>query len=460
MLVLNDLNSCNSLIRISDKVDFNKELSLNLDSRTLKSNDTFLAISGENINAVRFLKQAEDASVETIIYTKNSKNDELVEPYRDKFVFIEVEDSIKTLQELTRILSDRFQRNGGKLIAISGSNGKTTTKEMLYHLLSGVEPETICTQKNNNNHIGVPLTLLQITKRTKYAIVELGSNHPGEIKILCEISNPSIGITTNIGDTHLEFFQNRENVFKEEGYLYHHIDNLESKSKYFFTNKEDEYLTSFSGTFCKEFGFSTKDLNFSIEKERVIVKNEDYEYSFTNKYITGQHNFYNLCVAFVIAKTIDQSNSKRFVSLCESFKPTSNRSEWIKYKTKFGDVKIFLDAYNANPSSMRAAISGFLDEAKDSYQLIIGDMNELGDSAQKYHKDLGEELQRQKVKEIIFVGQYGKSFKSGCNYALTFEDVESLKSHFETNVLKSAKYVFIKGSRSLQLESILDITSP
>jgi UDP-N-acetylmuramoyl-tripeptide--D-alanyl-D-alanine ligase len=365
-------------------------------------------------------------------------------------------DSIKFLQQITNILSNRFQENGGKLIAISGSNGKTTTKEMLFHLLHSIEPQTICTQKNNNNHIGVPLTLLQINKNTKYAIIELGSNHPGEIKTLCEIVNPAIGLTTNIGDTHLEFFNNRENVFIEEGYLYCSILNCEKKNKIFFKNTDDELLETLSyNSFVHEFGCTAKESNFIIEKEYSIVHNNGHEYKITNKYITGKHNFHNLCLAFIVAKSLDSTRAKEFVSLCESFKPTTNRSEWLEV----GKSKIFLDAYNANPSSMIAAIEGFLGVATPSSCLIIGDMNELGVNEISFHQQTAKFISLQKAKKVIFVGRFAQAASEFCAGSEHFDSAQHLKEYFSKSILNTYKYIFIKGSRSLQLESILDITS-
>jgi UDP-N-acetylmuramoyl-tripeptide--D-alanyl-D-alanine ligase len=456
MLFVDDVYSCLAYISLSGNIEKNFELKINTDSRNLLENETFLAITGDRFNAVTFIEQAVLSKAKVIIYTKNDVNDEIVKPYRDQIICIETSDSVLFLQQITRILSDRFQDNGGHLVAISGSNGKTTTKEMLFHLLSNIENETICTQKNNNNHIGVPLTLLQIRDTTKFAIIELGSNYPGEIETLCRIVNPKYGITTNIGDTHLEFFENRENVFKEEGFLFQAVEDCGKQGKLFFQNADDQYLSTLKALNTFSFGFNGVESKFSIDKEKVIVKNGNNEYSFSNRYITGQHNFYNLCVAFIVAQKLDPSSSEKFISLCESFKPTANRSEWIIKDNS----NIFLDAYNANPSSMRAAIKGFLDVAEDSYTLIIGDMNELGHDAASYHEQLGEELSKMKLENIIFVGHHANDFAAKCKDSITFENVNELKKYFVSSILGSSKYVFIKGSRSLQLESILDITSP
>ncbi len=455
MLYSEDIKKCESFVDLIGEIEPNYKLDISTDSRSINPGQTFLAITGEKFNAMNFLNSIVDKKVKLVIYTDTSENNQIVEKYKNDFVFIKTKNSILFLQEITRILSDRFQDNGGKLIAISGSNGKTTTKEMLYHLLKTVHPETICTQKNNNNHIGVPLTLLQITSKTKYAIVELGSNHPGEIETLCNIVNPKYGVTTNIGDTHLEFFENRENVFKEEGYLYYAVKNCGKEKNLFFQNIDDEFLQTLDREdFVSTYGLCPSDDQFFIDKEKLLIKNNSHEYTLNNRFITGKHNFYNLCLAFVVAKSLDPANTQKFISSCENFKPTANRSEWIVKDNS----KIFLDAYNANPSSMRAAIDGFLDVAGKDYCLIIGDMNELGRGASKYHADLATELRGRGIKNIYFVGRHANDFQSGYSDAKVYSTAKELKSEFLKSILNNYKYIFIKGSRSLQLESILDIT--
>ena len=457
MINVSDFEKCSSYLGSSRKLESELGVLISTDTRELNENNFFLAIEGEKFNALNFLDQVVKAKCKYVIYTKNSSNDEIIKGFTKEITFIETKDSVKFLQDITGVLSDKFQDNGGKLIAISGSNGKTTTKEMLFHLLKEVHPETVCTQKNNNNHIGVPLTLLQITNKTKYAIVELGSNHPGEIKVLCDISRPRIGITTNIGDTHLEFFENRENVFKEEGYLSKAVLNNTATDKIYFVNNDDEYLKINHGSpSSKSFGASGQDFKFNIEKDNVMVNNKNHEYVITNKFITGKHNFFNLCVAFSVAKEVDPDNTQQYLEAVETFKPTSNRSQWLTVEGS----EVFLDAYNANPSSMLSAVEGFVEKVgvDANYCLILGDMYELGPKAEYYHFELSKKLKSQGFKNFIFVGQFSASYNSGCSgKESVFETTDALKKNFKNEVLDKYKYVFIKGSRSLQLESLVDI---
>jgi UDP-N-acetylmuramoyl-tripeptide--D-alanyl-D-alanine ligase len=458
MIKVKDFVSCESYINMTNELDLNKKVILSTDTRTLKKDEIFLAITGEKFNALSFLKEIEGSGCKIVIYSKTAANDSLVSKFKDKITFVATTDSVIFLQQITNILSLRFQNNGGKLIAISGSNGKTTTKEMLFHLLSCVHSETICTQKNNNNHIGVPLTLLQITEKTKFAIIELGSNHPGEIKVLCDICSPAIGVTTNIGDTHLEFFHNQENVFKEEGYLYDAVALRDSSNKIFFKNTDDSFLKTLAAKdFVSNFGESGDNFQFIIDKEHSTVNNDSQEYKIINNHITGKHNYFNLCLAFSIAKKIDPSNERSYLEASSSFAPTSNRSQWLEIK----GVKVFLDAYNANPSSMEAAVDGFVDKvgAESEYCLILGDMYELGEDSSQHHSKLSKKLVDKSYKNLIYVGRYCDDYNAGSNnLERTYSTTLELKKDFQKLVLDKYKYVFIKGSRSLQLESLTDIT--
>lgn len=456
MIRFKDFKRCRSFISFLKEVNEEESITLSTDTRNLKSSDTFLALTGEKFNALNFLDHVAESGCSTVIYSKNSDNDKIIEKYKESLNFVATLNSEKFLQEITHCLAKDFQDNGGSLIAISGSNGKTTTKEMLFHLFRSVHPETICTQKNNNNHIGVPLTLLQITSETKYAIVELGSNHPGEIEVLCDIASARIGVTTNIGDTHLEFFHNRENVFKEEGFLFRAVQAYGVKGLY-FVNNDDEFLKLNNGARnTLSFGKNGEDYKFSIENEKGIIKNNNYEYSITNNFITGEHNIFNLCVAFSIAKEIDEANTQKYLEAAKGFRPTANRSQWLN----LGGKEVFLDAYNANPSSVAAAVSGFVSKVghDSNYCLILGDMYELGEDASKYHSDLAKNLLNKGYKNFIFVGKFSPDYNAGGDgLGEVYQSTESLKKVFSKKVLDKYDYVFIKGSRSLQLESLVDI---
>ncbi len=451
MLNLKDIPQFKSFVESDSKL-ISLELYLSPDNREVTIEHIFIAIVGERYNPLQYLDKLIQTGWKFVVYEKNEDNDQLIEEYGDSLIFISVSNIFDFIQEAGKHVAKTFKARGGTLLAISGSNGKTTTKEMLYHLLVNSEGKetVICTQKNNNNHIGVPFTLFQIKEETKFAIIELGSNHPGEIKVLCELLNPQYGVTTNIGDSHLEFFGTRENVLKEEGLLYSYTENG------FFINQDDELLKKFN---LREaditYGGHESDFKFSFEGQKLLVNEVEFE----NKNITGKHNFINLGVAISIAHKLTKRPLVEFKDMSSTFEPTKNRSEWVEYK----GLKVFLDAYNANPSSMQSAVDGFSDYLgsiganNQEACLVLGDMNRLGPDSEKYHEELGAFLKSYSFAECFFVGKYAKSYKGGYDKKSTLcasaKDVTPLLNKMAHNV----KYLFIKGSRSLQLEQILDI---
>lgn len=446
-----NLSSLINFKSVLEPKNFNQEDKIfSVDNRQLCKDSIFIAIVGERFNPLEHLAKVVQSECQYVVYERNKENDKLINEYSGKLNFIAVTNITDFITEAGVCVASEFKSRGGKIIAISGSNGKTTTKEMLYHTLKEVEgsKSVICTQKNYNNHLGVPFTLFQIRKGTRFAIVELGSNHPGEIEHLCKILHPQYGITTNIGDTHLEFFETRENVFKEEGILHKYCSEL------FFKNEDDLLLSSLSSEFVS-YGENGKNYKFEIAPDKIIVN----EMLISNKEVTGRHNFINLGVAFIIAASILECDASNIIKALSNFKPTPNRSQWIDYKSQ----KIFLDAYNANPSSMRVAIEGFIDSLQSeghdlsSAAFVVGDMNELGANEKKYHLELGEFMQQKTLKNVYFVGRFAEDFQKGFdNKSHTYSDAKKLKQMYDAQ-LAGFKYLFIKGSRSLQLESILDI---
>lgn len=458
MIQLDKLLSLEGALESFGKPPTEKSLRFSTDTRTIKSGESFIAIEGPTFRPMKFIADLKDAPV--VIYEKNDQNDELAQKYKNKNFFIAVNDSVSFLQKVARLISEGFQEKGGKLIAICGSNGKTTTKEMLFHLLNETEGDVHCTQKNNNNHIGVPLTLLQLTPNIRFCVLELGSNHPGEIKTLCDIAQAKYGVTTNIGDTHLEFFQNRKNVFLEEGHLFYALKEIKGDKK-FFQNMNDEFLSSLPHEeWSKTYG-DDKACDYKIQCSyhdlKIAHKNESLEVR--NLKLTGEHNFFNLGVAMMIASSVASRELLEFKSAAEGFSPTSNRSEW----TMVGESRIFLDAYNANPSSMRAALKGFKEQVVDDgvelsdCSVVLGDMNELGENAAKFHEELGSYSVELGFEHLYFVGRFSKNYLKGSNGAgRGLESVKSMDENVKNEILGRPR-CFIKGSRSLQLESIVDI---
>jgi UDP-N-acetylmuramoyl-tripeptide--D-alanyl-D-alanine ligase len=439
------------------------------DTRAKSDGHAFIAIQGEKYDAFTFLKPLLK-NIPLVIYQQNEKNLLLAKEWSKEFpetTFVAVKNSVTYLQKLASVHVRDWYANTDihHLIAISGSNGKTTTKEMLYHLLKNtMHSEVIATQKNNNNHIGVPLTIFDIDPRkTKAAVVEFGSNHPGEMKVLCDLAFPNVGITTNIGHTHMEFFSELKDVFIEEGLIFEAVMKETNKLGIFLINDDDEFLKTFPNT-QHSLRFSTINKNaqvfYSFDTSAVNINfNDGKNFKLRNDNITGRHNFLNLANAFVIAQKLFPSLEKNLIEAATSFHPTPNRSQWISFEGK----DVFLDAYNANPSSMKAALLGFLETAqsqkitKENVFVVVGEMKELGAKAPQYHGEFAGWIKTLDIPHIFYIGDFHDEVHKNAPHVQCFRNVEEAQNSFLMNLKKSQK-CFIKASRSLQLERLVGIT--
>lgn len=470
MISLNFLKICPSVKILPEGLDLNTSLNFCTDTRKYQHPSFFVAIPGAKVNPLDVLENLLSQNCPLIVFQDDSGNQEKVAKLKAKFPktsFVPVTDSVVFLQELSHHHIEAWKKLNHKNIvfAISGSNGKTTHKEMLAHILKSIRPNKIvATEKNNNNHLGVPLTLLQVNDQTEMVVLELGSNHPGEIKVLCDIASPNAGLTTNIGATHLEFFGSEENVFEEEGYLYHAVKEGTHEEGFYLINSDDNFLKRFplfkGAITYGESASVMAGVSFLENGAQIHYKEQDLVA--TNNHITGRHNKLNLITCVFIANHFFPEFRQEIIAAAAEFRPTKNRSEWIEFEGR----PVFLDAYNANPSSMKAALEGFKESvmeqglALDEACVVLGDMNELGNSSPQYHQDVGRFIQSLGFKHVYFVGRFnseylkGYSQSSGSGRASTNE----FKSEFRSVVLKKYRIHFIKGSRSLQLESLFDIT--
>jgi UDP-N-acetylmuramoyl-tripeptide--D-alanyl-D-alanine ligase len=445
-------------------------LPVSTDSRNSLKNSCFFAIKGERHDAFHFLEEKlQDFPV--VIFEHNLENANLALTWAKKYLntqFISVKNSVQALQILAHLHVQNWYNTASThhLIAISGSNGKTTTKEMLYFLLSSALGGSVtATQKNNNNHIGVPLTLFQIhCKETQVAVVEFGSNHPGEMKVICDIATPNIGVVTNVGHTHMEFFSTLEDVFKEEGLIYDAVMSTTNGKGLFLINEDDELLKKLpSRAQTKKFSCVDKnaDCFYDITGHRAQVNLKNIgEFTLLNSNIMGKHNFVNLCNAFSLSCLLFPNKTKEFIRAAQNFLPTPNRSEWKHYKQK----EVFLDAYNANPSSMKVSLESFIQESKEQglslseVLIVVGEMKELGPRAASYHEEFSKWLASLgSAADIIYVGGFHEEIRKNCSWTYLAHNVDEAKKVFEEK-LKNKKKCFIKASRSLQLERLLDIT--
>jgi UDP-N-acetylmuramoyl-tripeptide--D-alanyl-D-alanine ligase len=438
------------------------------DTRKYHHPNAFVAIPGVKVNPLDVISDLLGQGCPVVFYQQDSINDEKVKSLRSQYAqteFVPVSDSVTFLQEISHqhIKEWKTKNPRNTIFAISGSNGKTTHKEMLSFILKEVLPgKVVATEKNNNNHLGVPLTLLAVSDKTEIVILELGSNHPGEIKVLCDIAQPTAGLTTNIGATHLEFFGDEEKVFEEEAYLFHAVKDITHGKGFFLINIEDKFLKNLvpsagSITYgeAHEAQARIKYLDSGAEihyKAQTLIA--------LNSHITGKHNKLNLITCLFISNHFYPEHKLAFIEACKNFRPTKNRSEWIQFEGR----PVYLDAYNANPSSMMAALSGFKESViEQGFKLtdtciVLGDMNELGDSTPQYHKEVGEYVKQLGFANVYFVGRFSEHYLSGNPQGHPKVSSAAFKNEYRGECLKKYGIHFIKGSRSLQLESLFDIT--
>jgi len=410
--------------------------SVSIDTRKIEPGSLFVAIKGEKFDANTFAKEALEKGASYVIIDNQIY-------YVDKRTIV-VEDSLVALQELAK-----YHRQYLKLpiIALTGSNGKTTTKELINVVLSK-KFKTKATVGNLNNHIGVPLTLLSFDSETEIGIVEMGANHQKEIEFLCELALPDYGYITNFGKAHLEGFGGVEGVIKGKSEMYNYIA---ANSKLAFINLEDKIQVEKSKAFqYYSFGVNKDNANVNISS---IKANPFVEIHFSDlkiqTHLIGLYNANNINAALTIGKYFGVENADIRAAL-ESYIPENNRSQLLTKESN----QIILDAYNANPSSMAVAIENFLQLDDSNKMLILGDMFELGEDSFNEHKAIVNLLLNQKDVTVYFVGKEffkHQSISNGLHFFETFDDFsECLKGLKIEN-----SSILIKGSRGMALERTL-----
>ncbi|MDM1347697.1 UDP-N-acetylmuramoyl-tripeptide--D-alanyl-D-alanine ligase [Myroides marinus] len=414
------------------------------DTRNIHPNSLFFALKGDNFDANEFAQEALNKGAAYVVMD----NKKLV---TDPTKMLFVSDTLGALQQLAKY---HRQQLGLPIIALTGSNGKTTSKELIATVLSKKYKVT-ATKGNLNNHIGVPLTLLSITDETDLGIIEMGANHKQEIAMLCELADPDFGYITNFGKAHLEGFGGFEGVIKAKSELY---DYLEDNHKTAFVNIDDPRQDAKTITFSRfTFGSdSSADVvidKFEAQPNATVYYNNDI----INSNLTGIYNATNIAAALTIGKffNVDFSDIKDAIT---QYIPTNNRSQWI---TKDQSM-ILLDAYNANPSSMDAVLTNF-DQLKDDRNkiFILGDMLELGQEGLKEHKNIVERLDKVANKTVYFIGKEFSKASINTNFKdiYFFETFDIFKKHIEetSNEIFKNKLILIKGSRGIALERSLEL---
>jgi UDP-N-acetylmuramoyl-tripeptide--D-alanyl-D-alanine ligase len=399
------------------------------DTRNIRKNTIFFALKGANFNGNTFAEEAlKQGASYAIVDEKEFQTNKQI---------ILVDDVLKALQELAN-----FHRKQLKIpiIGLTGSNGKTTTKELINAVLSK-KYNTLATKGNLNNHIGVPLTLLSITHQTEIGIVEMGANHQKEIEFLCSICEPDFGYITNFGKAHLEGFGGVEGVIKGKSELYTF---LKDHQKTAFVNPEDAIQVE-----------KTKELKsvfLNTENTAFVDVNPFVKLSYNNTSIQsnliGTYNYTNIVAAITMGQFFKVSETA-IKEAIEQYIPTNNRSQMIATKKN----TLILDAYNANPSSMKVAIENFHALKTDSKVVILGDMFELGQESLEEHQAIVDLVTSFNFDHTFFVGE---NFNNSKTEKPQFKSYEAFEDFIKKNPLKNHS-ILIKGSRGMRLERILDV---
>lgn len=413
------------------------------DSRNCPEGSMFIALKGETFNGNAYALQALEKGCQNAVVDEK----EYAADGHPRILL--VDDCLKALQELANYHRHKM---GTRIIGITGTNGKTTTKELIASVLQK-RYEVLYTQGNLNNHIGVPLTLLRLTPEHELAVIEMGANHPGEIKALTRIVEPDYGMITNVGKAHLEGFGSFEGVIKTKGELYEH---LRYNGKHIiFIDKDNEYLTAISQGLTRicygmeggeglyisgKLGACAPFLSFEWEHE-----GQKFE---VNTHLIGSYNMKNALAAITVGRFFSVP-SRQICEALEAYVPHNNRSQL----TETTDNKLIVDAYNANPTSMMAALENFRLMNVAHKMVILGDMKELGETSHEEHQKIADYLDECKFDRVLLAGEeFGKVIPSFEH----FKDVVALKESLERYKPKGY-YILIKGSNSMKLSQLQEI---
>jgi UDP-N-acetylmuramoyl-tripeptide--D-alanyl-D-alanine ligase len=407
------------------------------DTRQIAAGSIFFALKGDRFNANEFVAQALEKGASFAVL------DDARYAIDDRCMV--VDDVLETLQALARHHRAQLKI---PVIGLTGSNGKTTSKELVSAVLNK-KFKTYATKGNLNNHIGVPLTLLSIDDSYEMAVVEMGANHLGEIALLCSIANPTHGLITNIGKAHIGTFGGFENIIRAKSELYQHLIDHEGTV---FINSQSEILANMAKRFKFPIFYPSKDDYYHCElidaDPNVSVKAENGEVIKTN--LIGRYNFENIAAALCIGKYFGVSHADANAAI-SAYLPTNMRSQVVQKEHN----TIILDAYNANPSSMQAAIENLHQMKADRKVVILGDMYELEEEADKEHTAIGKLLREKEFKEVYLCGALFKTALGELPWALNFEKKEELANYLRDHKIRNAT-ILVKASRGVGLETILE----
>lgn len=397
----------------------------------------FVALKGDTFDGNVFVENAIEAGCKYSLTSDESRAN-------NKTIFY-VPDTLVALQQLA---SYHRQQMPATVIAITGTNGKTTTKELTSAVMKAkYGDDVINTEGNLNNHIGVPLTLLRIKSHHKYAIVEMGANHPGEIKTLADIAMPDYGLITNVGTAHILGFGSFEGVIKTKTELY---ENLKKSNGTIFVNGANQNIFPKSeGAKRIVYGVNGSALNASVESADPFLKVKFDNGTSAQTNLIGAYNLENVMAAACVGSHFGVE-MPMIVYALENYKPSNNRSQLITTASN----KLIVDAYNANPTSMKAALDNFFSLKSESEKaLVLGDMRELGVDSETEHNKIVEMIAASGIKKVMLVGEcFAAAAKDGMS---TFNNVDELISVLADNKLNGC-LVLIKGSNSIKLTKVVE----
>ena len=414
---------------------YSKKYIVTTDSRKVEPGCVFVALKGEHFDGNDFAYQVANDNIAACVIADRKDL-----PKHER-LFI-VDDSLTALQQLAKLHREKC---GTPIIGITGTNGKTTTKELVSAVLSQKYNITY-TQGNFNNHLGVPLTLLQIKPDTEIAVVEMGANHPKEIELLCSLAQPNFGIITNIGKAHIEGFGSFEGVVKTKNELYDYLRNTNGTV---FLNNDNQLL--------KDLAHDLKTVNYGKDNTadcnaKMLSSNPylsiNWDGNIINTNLVGDYNFENVMTA-ITAGLHFNIEPNLIIKALEDYSPTNNRSQFIKSDKN----EIVMDAYNANPVSMSNAIKNFRNISDDKHLLILGDMKELGNESLNEHQEIINLINSFDFSNVILVGT---EFSKVNHNFVSFLNVDELINHINQNEISGRK-ILVKGSNSIHLGKIINL---
>lgn len=418
---------------------FYKSAGICTDTRNIQPNSLFIGLKGANFDGNDFVVQALDhGALFSITSREELANDETIFYVPDTLLFV---------QELGRYHRRKFNI---PVIGITGSNGKTTTKELVNAVLSK-KYNTLCTTGNLNNHLGVPFTLLEMNDSHEIAIIEMGANKPGDIKELVEIAEPTCGLITGVGAAHIEGFGSLEGVIKTKSEMY---DFLKVQQSMIFYNASDEILQMQLGNYFNTYTYGVNDIAQVQGRLEQMTPYLNFSWRIVGgswnpvaAKMVGAYNLNNYLVAVALGVYFGLEH-EAISSALEHYVPANNRSQ----VTETGRNTLIMDAYNANITSMKAALESFEAVTHENKAVILGDMRELGDLSAAAHQEIVDWLQDKSYKKFLVGDEFSKTnYDDGFRH---FQSTSALVDYLQTQKI-SGHFILVKGSRGIALEQVL-----